>query len=201
MVSLGGEVGLMPRLSILALGQMGVGGVTSPNAGAIVGLRAQLSPPSWSHVRIVASAGYLREAWSSPVYSDDRGAWTPGQPNGDNGAWAEAGVSADVNRLHLGFTGHGEHVFAQGRDGVDVMLRAGPSYDVLGPLRAGVEWVGQDLEEAFSDGAEEGARQFVGPTVSVRLLQDRFTIVGGPSFGLSPQSPKVLGRIALAYGF
>jgi hypothetical protein len=201
LVSLGGEVGLLPRVSIAALGQMGVGGVTSPNAGAIVGLRFQLSPPSWENVHLVASAGYLREAWAPPLYDEDPGGWTKGQSHGDNGAWAEAGVAADLHRAHLGFTAHGEHVFADGRDGVDLMFRAGASYDVVGPLRAGVEWVGQDLEEAFNDGAEGGARQFVGPTASVRLLQDRLTVVGGPSFGLSPQSPRLLGRIALAYGF
>jgi hypothetical protein len=202
MLSLGGEVGLLPRLSIVALGQMGAGGETSGlTGGAIAGVRLQLSPPSWRNVRVLVSGGYLREAWSSPIYNDDSNTWTPGSPNGDNAAWAEAAVAADFGRAHVGLTGHGEHVFAEGRDAVDVMLRAGASYEVVGPLRAGVEWVGQDLEESFSSGAEAGARQFVGPTAAIQLLQNRLTLVGGPSFGLSAQSPRVLGRVALAYGF
>ena len=81
------------------------------------------------------------------------------------------------------------------------MVKAGASYRILDWLRAGVEWVGQDLEEQFKDASEGGARHFVGPTASLHLLQDRFTLVAGPSVGLSTQSPKVLGRIAVAYGF
>ena len=45
MASLGAEVGLLPRLSILAMGQMGFGGLgPSPNAGMIAGVRVQLTP-------------------------------------------------------------------------------------------------------------------------------------------------------------
>jgi hypothetical protein len=183
LLSVGGEAGLLPRMSIMALGQMGAGGEASnPSAGAIAGLRFQLSPPAWQSVRLVGSLGYLREAW------------TPDQPNGDNGAWVEAALSADFNRLRLGTAVHGEHVFAEGRDGVDVMVKAGA-------IRAGVEWIGQDLEEAVNDAREGGARQFVGPTASVQLLRDRLTVVAGPSIGLSERSPKLLGRLALAYGF
>jgi hypothetical protein len=190
LLSLGGEVGLLPRISIMALGQMGAGGEASnPSAGAIAGLRFQLSPPTWQSVHLVGSLGYLREAW------------TPDQPNGDNGAWVEAALSADFNRLRLGTAVHGEHVFADGRDGVDVMVKAGASYRVAGAFRAGVEWIGQDLEETVNDAREGGARQFVGPTASVQLLRDRLTVVAGPSIGLSERSPKLLGRLALAYGF
>jgi hypothetical protein len=81
------------------------------------------------------------------------------------------------------------------------MLQAGASYRVVSWFRAGVEWVGQDLEEAFDDGAEGGARMFVGPTGAFQLLQDRLSIVAGPSVGLSSGSPKLLGRLAVAYGF
>ena len=79
--------------------------------------------------------------------------------------------------------------------------QAGVSYRVVGWFRAGVEWVGQDLEETFDDGAEGGARHFIGPTAALQLLQDRLTIVAGPSVGLSSGSPNVLGRLAVAYGF
>jgi hypothetical protein len=120
---------------------------------------------------------------------------------GANGAWASFAVALDLQRVRLGLTTLGEHVFAPGRDSVDVMVQAGVSYRVLSWFRAGVEWVGQDHEETFADQAEGGARMFVGPTAALQLLQDRLTIVAGPSVGLSYGSPNVLGRLALAYGF
>ena len=92
-------------------------------------------------------------------------------------------------------------MFADGRDAVDVMVQAGASYRIVSVLRAGVEYVGQDLEEAFNSGAEGGARHFVGPTASLQLLSDCLTASAGPAFGLSDRSPRVLGRMAVAYAF
>jgi hypothetical protein len=152
-------------------------------------------------VHLLVSGGYLRETWSAPVRDPADGEFSGGQPNGDNGAWAEAALSADVQRLRLGLTTHGEHVFADGRDGVDLMIKAGASYRLTDWFRTGVEWVGQDLEESVRDAAEGGARHFIGPTASVHLLRDSLTIVAGPSLGLSDRTPKVLGRLAVAYGF
>jgi hypothetical protein len=202
MVSLGAEVGLLPHVSIMALGQMGFGGLgPSPNAGMIAGVRVQLTPLSWQTFHVVASGGYLREAWQGGVYDDDSGTTTNGSPNGDNGAWMQVAVSGDIKRLRLAGAVHGEHVFADGRDAVDVMVQAGVSYRIISVFRAGVEYVGQDLEETFDAGAEGGARHFVGPTASAQLLRDRLTISAGPSFGLSDLSPRVLARMAVAYAF
>ncbi len=201
LLSLGAEVGLLSWLSVEAQAQVDVGGATSgASPGAIAGVRARLTPESWKSLHIVASAGYLRETWSGAVRADG-GEFVPAQSHGDNGAWAQAAISGDIQRLRLGFTAHGEHVFADGRDGVDIMVKAGANYKVVNWLRAGVEYVGQDLEETFSDGAEGGPRHFIGPTAAVQLLEDRLTLVGGPSIGLSTGSPKLLGRIAVAYGF
>lgn len=204
MIGVGGEVGLIPRLSVMAVGQMGFGGVDgapSPSTGAIAGLRLQLLPPEWQHTHLVVSGGYLREAWSGPVFNDDTGKWLPGAPNGDNGAWIQAAFSGDIQRLRLATTVHGEHVFWNGRDPLDVMLSLGASYRVAGAFRLGAEYVGQDLEEIAAPAAEGGARHFVGPTASVQLLHDRLTMVAGPAVGLSAYSPSFLGRIAVAYGF
>jgi hypothetical protein len=96
---------------------------------------------------------------------------------------------------------HGQHTFADGRDPLDVMVDLGASYRVAGTFRAGVEYVGQDLEESFSPGAEGGARHFLGPIASLQLLSDRLTLVAGPSIGLTVRSPDFLGRLALAYAF
>ncbi|HEY2516049.1 MAG TPA: hypothetical protein VGI39_34495 [Polyangiaceae bacterium] len=202
MVSAGAEVGLFPRVSIYALGQMGFGSdLAGTNAGAVAGMRFLLTPPGWQHFHLAVSAGYLREAWSGPTYNDDTDTWTPASSHGNNGAWLQAAVSGDLGRARLAGTLHGEHVFADGRDALDVMVTAGASYQIVGPLRAGVEYVGQDLEEIASPGAEGGARHFAGPMVSMQLLRDRLSMVAGPAFGLSDLSPRLLGRLAVAYGF
>jgi hypothetical protein len=92
-------------------------------------------------------------------------------------------------------------VFASGRDPVDVLVMAGASFAVTGPLRAGLEYVAQDLEEAVGDGAESGARQFLGPTVALELMARRLSIVAGPALGIGPQSPAYSGRVSLAYEY
>jgi hypothetical protein len=204
MISAGGEVGLLPRLSVVATGQLGIGGVDgvpNPSAGAIAGVRLRLSPDAWRHAHLVLSGGYLREAWAGPVYDDDTGKWLPGSPRGDNGAWFQVAGSGDIGRLRLATTLHVEHEFWPGRDPLDVMAELGAAYRVVESFRLGVEYVGQDLEESFSPGAEGGARHFVGPIASLQLLDERMTIVAGPSVGISSLSPDFVARVALAYGF
>jgi hypothetical protein len=202
MASVGGELGLLPRVSLLALGQMALGGEgAGMNAGAIAGLRFQLLPASWTNSHLVASFGYLREAWTGPVFDGESGRWSPGSAHGSDGAWGQAALAGDVGRLRLATTLHGEHIFSAGRDGVDLMVQAGASYRLAGAFRAGVEYVGQDLEETFAASAEGGARHFLGPTASLQLLDNRLTIVGGPSIGLSAWSPALVGRLGVAYGF
>jgi hypothetical protein len=57
------------------------------------------------------------------------------------------------------------------------------------------------IDKPFAFNTEGGARQFVGPTAALQLLDDRLTLVAGPSLGLSDRSPQLLGRFALSYGF
>lgn len=99
---------------------------------------------------------------------------------------------------------HGEHIFADGRDPLDVMVDLGATYRVVGGFRAGFEWVGEDLEETFSPTAEGGARMFAGPVASLQLFRDRLTLVGGPGLGRSQasgQAPGFVARFAASYGF
>jgi hypothetical protein len=96
---------------------------------------------------------------------------------------------------------HGERVFAPGRDSIDVMVMAGANYRVAGPVRLGVEYVAQDLEGAADPGETEGMRHFVGPTTSIELLGKRLSLTAGPALGLSPNSPRIVGRAGLAYAF
>ena len=204
MLTAGGELGLLRRLSLQAVAQVALGGsedAPSLGVGAIAGLRFDVLPPELRDLHLVVSGGYLREAWQGPVYDDDTGKFHSGSPNGDNGAWIQASISGDIARLRLASTLHGEHVFSDGRDPLDLMVQAGASYRIVGGFRAGLEYVGQDLEESFTPGAEGGARHFLGPIASLQLLSDRLTLVGGPSIGLTTRSPDVLGRIALSYAF
>ncbi len=203
MVSLGGELGLLPRVSLMAAAQVGLGGsdeTPSPSAGAIAGLRFAILPPT-SRLHLVLSGGYLREGWQGPVYDDDNNTWHGGSPHGDNGAWMQAAVSGDIHALRLAGTLHGEHVFSGGRDPLDVMVEAGASYRVVGDFRLGLEYVGQDLEESFTPGAEGGARHFLGPIASLQVLRDRLTMVVGPAVGITTHSPDFVGRFALSYAF
>jgi hypothetical protein len=202
MMTVGGELGLIPHLSVVALGQLGAGGEAStPNAGGLAGLRLQLLPLAWTSTHLAASIGYLREAWEGPVYDDDANRWYPGNPHGDNGGWMQLAFAQDVRRFRFATTVHAEHIFADGRDPLDMMVNLGASYRVAGGFRAGLEYVGQDLEETFSPGAEGGARHFAGPIASLQLLSDRLSIVAGPAIGLSSTSPAFLGRVGVAYGF
>ena len=204
MIGIGGELGLLPRVSLMAIAQIGLGGpdsVPTPAVGGMAGVRVQLLPSSFEHLHLVVSGGYLREAWQGPIYDDDNNTWKPGNPNGDNGAWLQGAIAGDIGHLRLAGTLHAEHIFAEGRDPLDVMVQAGASYEILWHFRAGVEYVGQDLEESFSPGAEGGARHFAGPIASLQLLEDRLSIVAGPSFGLTDRSPQVLGRLAGSYSF
>lgn len=202
-VAAGGEVGLLPRLSVAAVGQLGLGGSDSAgtSAGAIVGLRLQLLPSEWRRVHLVASGGYLREAWQGPVYDGETSTWSGGSPRGDDGAWAQLSLSVDFERLRLATTLHAEHVFSDGRNPVDVMVQAGASYRVVGAFRAGIEYVGQDVEESFAFAADGGSRHFVGPAASLQLLRNRLTLVAGPAVGLTARSPDFVGRLGVSYAF
>jgi len=204
MMQVGGEVGLLPRVSVLALAQVGLGATDLAPAGAvgaIAGLRVQLLPPEWRHLHLAVSGGYLRQAWQGPAYDDASDTWHAGSPTGANGAWGQVALTGDVGPVRLGGTVHGEHVFADYRDGVDIMVQAGASYRVAGPFRAGVEYVGQDLEETLTAAAEGGARHLIGPVASLQLLGERLTVVSGPAVGLTTTSPTFVYRLAASYGF
>jgi len=200
----GGELGLLPHLSILGnvmVSGGGGNGVPSPGVGGTAALRVQVFPTSWTHAHLVVSGGYIREAWNSPVYDDDNDRWIAGQPGGANAAYFQLAMSGDIGRLRLAGTVHGQHTFSEGRDPLDVMVDLGATYRIAGGFRAGVEYVGQDLEESFDPEAEGGARHFLGPIASLQLWHDRLTIVGGPAIGLSSMSPDFVARVAGSVGF
>jgi hypothetical protein len=184
-VEAGGEVGLLSGLSVAA---SGFAGGDQVGFGALAGvrwepLRSLGLAPEGTSTHAIVSGGYLREL------------------NGGDGAWLRVSIAQDIQRLRLGATVHGEHVFVAGRDPVDVLVMLGASYAVAGPVRAGVEYVAEDLEETLSDEAEGGVRQFLGPQVAVDLLSKRLSIAAGPCVGIGPQSPAYSGRFSLAYEY
>jgi hypothetical protein len=179
-VEVGADLGL---LSWLALTATAYGAGTDGAVAVTGGVRVALLPASAS-THLVLGAGALREL------------------SGTAGAWGSAAFEQDAGRARVGVTARVSHAFAAARDAIDLTASAGASYAVVGPLRAGVEWVGQDLEGAIEpDEAEGGLRHFAGPTASFELLERRLTVVGGPAFGLSPGAPPLVGRLSVAYMF
>jgi hypothetical protein len=199
-----GELGVLPHLSVLGnvmVGVGGEGGVPSPDIGGTAALRLQVFPYAWTHLHMVLSGGYIREAYNPPAYDDDNNKWVPGQAGGINAAFLQVAMSGDIGRLRLNGMLHGQHTFADGRDPLDVMVDLNASFRIVGRFRAGIEYVGQDLEESFSPGAEGGPRHFLGPVASLQLWHDRLTLIGGPSIGLSSISPDFVARLAASVGF
>jgi hypothetical protein len=201
-----GELGVYSHISILGNIMVGAGGgsgVPSPNVGGTLAARFQVLPDSWTHTHLVITGGYVRESWNPPVYDDDKTppVWIPGTLEGVNGGYLQGAFAGDIGHLRLGGMVHLQHTFAEGRDPLDVTVDLGASYAVVGDFRLGAEYVGQDLEESFSPGAEGGARHFLGPVASLQVWNKRVTIIGGPSVGLSAISPDFVARVAASVGF
>jgi hypothetical protein len=178
------EVGLVRYVSVVGQGLMAGQGAGQVSAGAMLGV----SVHPWAYkggpvpVDVSLSGGYLREL------------------AGANGVWGRVAVAGDVGALRLTASALGEKVFEANRDEIDLVMSAGASYELWRTLRLGAEYVVQDLEGLWEpEEAEGGVRHFVGPTVGVRLA--RVQIGAGPGFGLSPTSPRYLGRLAASYTF
>ena len=185
MGELGAEVGLGGGVSVAAMAVAGdaFAGAGSANAGGVAGLR--YAPTlAVEGLRLALTGAYVREL------------------TGANGVVGRASATYDLGAWRFGGTGVLEKVFAKGRDEADVMVVLGVQREVLPKLRVGVEYVGQDLEALVDEAeAEGGARHFVGGTIAYALLDDRLSLVGGPSLGLSGASPELLGRLGLAARF
>ncbi len=185
--SAGAEVGIIRQLSVHAEGLLAGGGESSAgaspiSAGAMIGVSA-FPLGGRGPVDISISAGYLRELGTS------------------NGLWFRGAAAANIGRFRLSATALGEHVFEQGRDGVDVLMTAGASVRALDMLRVGTEYVVQDLEGAWDPEEDDGGiRHFVSANATL-LLGRRVQLALGPALGLSPNSPRFLGRMTASYAF
>lgn len=180
----GGEVGILRQLSVTAEGYLaGQAGTGSPiGTGAMLGVNA-FPLGGRGPVDVSVSAGYLREL------------------GGTNGIWFRGAVAANAGRFRFSANALGEHVFDVTRDGVDILLTAAVSVKTTDYLRFSTEYVVQDLEGAWDpEEADGGIRHFVSANAAV-LLANRVQISLGPALGLSPNSPRFLGRLTAAYAF
>jgi hypothetical protein len=184
LLEIGGEVGLADRLSVVAIGAQGDDGGGSGQTGAMLGLRWSVLPQALRNTQLVLSGGVLREL------------------QGSMGAWARASFGQDVGRVRIAAQLHGERLFASGRDAIDVIATAGATVRLLEAVRAGIEYVGQDLEGLFDDEeAEGGPRHLIGPVISAALFGQRLSVSAGPAVALGVGDSHVLGRVALSYQF
>jgi hypothetical protein len=148
------------------------------SVGGAAGAKWQLTNPQGPFRLTLAGAGF-REA------------------GGSFGTYARLAASYDLDGLRIAGNAHVEKAFGAGRDNVDVLILAGMSYRVMREMRLGVEYVAQDLEEAFGDAesAEGGARQYLGPSLALNLLSDRLQLVAGVGMGLAARASGTMGRI------
>ena len=176
----GAEVGLGKSLSVSMSGfHDGLYGLDSTSSGVSGALRFS---PLTGGTRLVASFGALRDL------------------SGHAGVFSRASFAADLGALRLAGGFHAQHLFDPTRDALDVMLTAGASVALPSALRLGVEWVGQDLEGALDPLEKEGVRHFVGPTLGFAFGKN-LSATAGPALGLSPGSPRTVGRFALVCSF
>jgi hypothetical protein len=152
-------------------------------ASGTIGLKYQITSPG-SPWRAAVMGGALREGVS-----------------GASGAWGRVAGAWGAGPLLVELNGYAERVFASGRDAVDYAVMGGASWRLLEWLRAGGEYVGQDLEEMGKRGAEGGARQAVGPTLATSISGGRYQVVAATLFGIGAQSPTALVRVGLGGSF
>ena len=120
---------------------------------------------------------------------------------GDLGAFGRVALAYDTGSLRFAGNFHAEKVFAVGRDQLDIITTLGTSWQVLPFLRVGLEYVGQDLEDAFSDDLEGGARHVVGPDLALDLSGGRYQLTAGVGAGIGPRSPGLLVRAGFSTAF
>jgi hypothetical protein len=179
----GGEVGLTGGLSAVAIGAQGEDASGAAQTGAMLGLRWSLLPRSVRATQLVVSGGFLREL------------------QGNSGAWGRISLGHDAGPARLALSVHGERIFTAARDSLDLMVTAGATVRLLENVRAGIEYVGQDLEGVVGGDSEGGARHLAGPVVSAALWNQRVSIAGGPAVALGQGQSRLVGRIGAACQF
>lgn len=105
--------------------------------------------------------------------------------SGVGAVFSRVTASFDALSWRLGGNLRFEKAFSKGRDDIDLITSLGFQHRLSGPVFAGFEMVGEDLEGFWeSDEAEGGAKLMIGPSINVAPSNSRFsfTICGGPVF-------------------
>ncbi len=162
-------------------------------------LSVTMAENSATHVR----AGASYQLWNprAPLRIAVTGAVLREGTSGAAGGAFGVAASLDQGPVRFAADVRGEKVFSANRDSIDVFTLAGVSYRVASWMRVGAEYVGEDLEEAFGEDAEGGARQTVGPSVAFDLDHGRYQVAVATGFGLGAKSPGAIARAALAFNF
>lgn len=120
-----------------------------------------------------------------------------------HGASGTVAVSANFGRVDLTLNVRGSHYFHAGRDPLDVYVSLGALVRATPWLRAGAEYVGEELEALTSGDVEDTGtgRHYVGPTAVVNLWKDklRLSAGAGPVFERGHTAP--MARTSLGYVF
>jgi hypothetical protein len=188
------QLGLVRMLALDVTGVLGGYGSTI-SGGVMAGARFAPFDQAKHGFRLAIAAGYLLDLDQS------------------SGAYARVTASYDVGRLRLAAMVHGEHVFRTGQDALDVFATAGVSVRLAPAFRLGVEYIVQDVEEAFASSdpgdapvpgkAEGGVHQFVGLGGTFELLHHKLFINFGPALAFRPEIGQVapVGRALVSYSF
>jgi hypothetical protein len=94
-------------------------------------------------------------------------------------------ASYDAPKWRMGGNLRIEKAFSGSRDGIDLVTSLGFQHRIGGPVFAGFEIMGQDLEGFWeADEAEGGAKLLIGPSVNIAPSNSRlsFSLSGGPVF-------------------
>ena len=189
------QLGLVRMLALDVTGVLGGYGSTI-SGGVMAGARFAPFDQAKHGFRLAIAAGYLLDLDQA------------------SGAYARVTASYDVGRVRLAAMVHGEHVFRDESDALDLFATAGVSVRLVPAFRLGVEYIVQDIEEAFVSGgdsddapvpgkAEGGVHQFVGLGGTFELLHHKLFINFGPALAFRPEIGQVapVGRALVSYTF
>jgi len=146
--------------------------------------RYRIASPGSLPVDVALSGGYLREMDGTSVVQ------------------GKGAVARNWGPMDLTGNLQFEKAFASGRDPLDLFITAGNSYRVVRGFRAGIEYVGQDLEDIWEEEeAEGGVRHLVGPTLAVQAERGTLQLALSPSFVFYPGGSGFLLRSTMSYSF
>lgn len=194
--SVSAQLGLARMLALDVTGVLGGFGA-GVGGGLMAGARFAPFDLASHGFRLAIAAGYLLDLDQA------------------SGMYARVTASYDIGRVRFAAMMHGEHVFRGTGDAIDLFATAGASVRIVPAFRLGVEYIVQDIEEAFVSKdpdsqdvpvpgrAEGGAHQFVGIGGTLDLLHHKLFINFGPALALRTDIGQVapVGRALVSYSF